>query len=130
MRRRQIFFSFASDNHAAAADEQQTDAAHGATEAPHVEILVAGAPAPKAPPAVPPLSAVPNAEQPLPMTASDACHCRGLSRGSSSSPALEQTGLRNAEAIGDFGSGFSGPGNVAIGYSPCLTKSRSEQNVY
>ena len=55
-----------------AADEQQADAAHGATEAPNVEVLVAGAPAPKAPPAVPPLSAVPIAEQPLPMTASDA----------------------------------------------------------
>ena len=88
MRRRQILFSFklsrpdselASDNHAAAAmplpvtaavpaaDEQQADAAHGATEAPNLEVLVAGAPAPKAPP-----SAVPIAEQPLPMTASDA----------------------------------------------------------
>ena len=44
---------------------------------------------------------------------------------------LREQGLSlNAEAIGDFGSGFSGPGNVAIGYSPCLTKSRSEQNGY
>eukprot|EP00435_Cladocopium_sp_Y103_P016110 s227_g4.t1 len=43
---------------------------------------------------------------------------------------LEQGLSVNADAIGDFGSGFDGRGNVAVGYSPCLTKSRSEQNGY